>query len=217
MSCTASPRVALLQAASACTSAVTGEGGKAVQLSDSGASGIQAALALPTQTVAAQAQPSRRSVEERFMAPPARFTPAYMLPSLPPRPRLAQPPHVRNPRNRGGFRGPVRTSQNLPPCRGCDLRPGPMSRHPLALLSSLYAAQGLPFGFFTLALPVLMREAGWSLTAIGLLQLLALPWLLKFLWAPWVDHHGTRRTWLLGLQGCSVLAALTLALLDLGA
>ena len=90
-----------------------------------------------------------------------------------------------------------------------------MHRHPLALLSSLYAAQGLPFGFFTLALPVLMREAGWSLTAIGLLQLLALPWLLKFLWAPWVDHQGARRTWLLGLQGCSVLAALTLALLDL--
>ncbi len=90
-----------------------------------------------------------------------------------------------------------------------------MHRHPLALLSSLYAAQGLPFGFFTLALPVLMREAGWSLTAIGLLQLLALPWLLKFLWAPWVDHHGARRTWLLGLQGCSVVAALTLALLDL--
>ena len=91
-----------------------------------------------------------------------------------------------------------------------------MHRHPLALLSSLYAAQGLPFGFFTLALPVLMRKAGWSLTAIGLLQLLALPWLLKFLWAPWVDHHGARRTWLLGLQGCSVVAALTLALLDLG-
>lgn len=90
-----------------------------------------------------------------------------------------------------------------------------MHRHPLALLSSLYAAQGLPFGFFSLALPVLMREAGWSLTAIGLLQLLALPWLLKFLWAPWVDHHGARRTWLLGLQGGSVVAALTLALLDL--
>jgi len=90
-----------------------------------------------------------------------------------------------------------------------------MSRHPLALLSSLYAAQGLPFGFFTLALPVLMREAGWSLTAIGLLQVLALPWLLKFLWAPWVDHHGARRTWLLGLQGASVVAALVLAALDL--
>lgn len=92
-----------------------------------------------------------------------------------------------------------------------------MSRHPLALLTSLYAAQGLPFGFFTLALPVLMREAGWSLTAIGLLQLLALPWLLKFLWAPWVDHRGARRTWLLGLQGCSVVAALALAALNLDA
>ena len=37
--------------------------------------------------------------------------------------------------------------------------------------------------------------------------LLALPWLLKFLWAPWVDHHGARRTWLLGLQGGFELVA----------
>ena len=100
------------------------------------------------------------------------------------------------------------------------MRAGAIDVHPMpsrsfTLLSSLYAAQGLPFGFFTLALPVLMREAGWSLTAIGLLQLLAVPWLLKFLWAPWVDHHGARRTWLLGLQGCSVLAALLLAVVDL--
>jgi len=90
-----------------------------------------------------------------------------------------------------------------------------MSRHPLALLSSLYAAQGLPFGFFTLALPVLMREAGWSLTAIGLLQVLALPWLLKFLWAPWVDHSRCASHLVLGLQGGSVVAALVLALPDL--
>jgi PAT family beta-lactamase induction signal transducer AmpG len=100
--------------------------------------------------------------------------------------------------------------------RVCDFCPRAMPRHPLVLLSSLYAAQGLPFGFFNLALPVLMREAGWSLTAIGLLQLLALPWALKFLWAPLVDHRGARRTWLLGLQGCSVAAALLLATQDLG-
>ena len=30
--------------------------------------------------------------------------------------------------------------------------------------------------------------------------LLTLPWLLKFLWAPFVDHRGTRRAWLLTLQ-----------------
>jgi MFS transporter, PAT family, beta-lactamase induction signal transducer AmpG len=79
------------------------------------------------------------------------------------------------------------------------------------LLTALYAAQGLPYGFFTLALPVLLREAGWSLTAIGLLQFLALPWALKFLWAPWFDHHGTRRGWLLALQTAACVAALVLS------
>ncbi len=81
------------------------------------------------------------------------------------------------------------------------------------LLTSLYAAQGLPFGFFTLAVPVILREAGWSLTAINLLQLLGLPWVLKFLWAPWLDQllwrTDVRRRWLLVLQGMSsTLAAL---------
>ena len=85
----------------------------------------------------------------------------------------------------------------------------------LTLLGSLYAAQGLPFGFFTLALPVLLREAGWSLKAIALLQFLALPWALKFLWAPWVDHVGSRKHWLLGLQGGACLLALGMAALDL--
>lgn len=86
----------------------------------------------------------------------------------------------------------------------------------LPLLSALYTAQGLPFGFFTLALPVLLREAGWSLKAISLLQFLALPWAIKFLWAPWVDHRGGRRAWLLALQGAGCALALLLAALDLG-
>jgi len=81
------------------------------------------------------------------------------------------------------------------------------------LLAALYTAQGLPFGFFTLALPVLMREAGWSLTALGFLQFLAAPWALKFLWAPVVDHHGKRRTWLLSMQLASCALAVAMALL----
>lgn len=83
----------------------------------------------------------------------------------------------------------------------------------LPLLAALYTAQGLPFGFFTLALPVLMREAGWSLTALGFLQFLAAPWALKFLWAPVVDHHGKRRTWLLSMQLASCGLAVAMALL----
>ncbi len=83
------------------------------------------------------------------------------------------------------------------------------------LLAALYAAQGLPFGFFTLALPVLLREAGWSLTAIGFIQFLGLPWALKFLWAPWFDHHGTRRGWLLLFQTAACVAALLLSQITL--
>lgn len=71
------------------------------------------------------------------------------------------------------------------------------------LLGSLYFAQGLPFGFFTQALPVMLRRAGVSLEHIGLASLLALPWALKFLAAPMLDRTATRRRWLLALQGSS--------------
>jgi MFS transporter, PAT family, beta-lactamase induction signal transducer AmpG len=97
-----------------------------------------------------------------------------------------------------------------------DTAPGVGTRaRQLILLTCLYAAQGLPFGFFTLALPVLLREQGWSLTAISFLQFLALPWGIKFLWAPLVDQHGARRTWLLSLQGAAIAMALLLSELHL--
>lgn len=86
--------------------------------------------------------------------------------------------------------------------------------HKVFVLIALYLAQGLPFGFFTQALPALMRDAGYSLKAISVAGLLYLPWALKFLWAPYLDHRGTRRAWLLTLQICSVIAALMLAGID---
>jgi MFS transporter, PAT family, beta-lactamase induction signal transducer AmpG len=88
----------------------------------------------------------------------------------------------------------------------------------LLLLGSLYLAQGLPYGFFTTALPVLLREQGMSLPLIGLSQLLMLPWALKFVWAPLIDgvrtpRLGRRRAVIVPLQLASsaVLAALALA------
>jgi len=87
----------------------------------------------------------------------------------------------------------------------------------LVLLASLYLAQGLPYGFFTQALPVLMREQGASLKSISATSLLFLPWALKFLWAPLVDGIGTRRQWLLPLQWGSCIGAGLLALIDLSA
>jgi MFS transporter, PAT family, beta-lactamase induction signal transducer AmpG len=88
----------------------------------------------------------------------------------------------------------------------------------LLLLGSLYLAQGLPYGFFTQALPVLLREQGMALPLIGLANLLTLPWALKFVWAPLIDaarapRLGRRRAVIVPLQlaTCAVLAALALA------
>src|SRR5690606_21877134 len=92
-----------------------------------------------------------------------------------------------------------------------SLMPGAMHplRYPLpstlVLLAALYVAQGLPSGLMAHALPVLLRQHGVDLVQIGLLKLLALPWLLKVLWAPWVDRlggspRGHRRGWILPLQ-----------------
>lgn len=94
----------------------------------------------------------------------------------------------------------------------------PLSRK-LGVLWTLYFVQGLPFGFQATALPVYLRDAGVSLTGIGLATALALPWMLKVLWAPLVDRYGSprlgrRRSWILPLQvllaaACAAAAAAT--------
>lgn len=90
-------------------------------------------------------------------------------------------------------------------------------RRLLVLLAALYFAQGLPFGLITRALPAIAREAGLPLQYIGLLALAALPWALKFIWAPWVDrlgrgHNSHRKRWIVG---CQLLAVAILALMAL--
>ncbi len=74
------------------------------------------------------------------------------------------------------------------------------------MLWALYFVQGLPFGFQATALPVLLREGGASLTVIGLAGLVALPWILKPLWAPWVDRSATRKSWVIPMQALLAVA-----------
>ncbi len=76
----------------------------------------------------------------------------------------------------------------------------------ILLLSALYLAQGMPFGLQANALPAYLREYGLSLTAIGFAGVLAVPWMLKPLWAPLVDRFGERRRW---IQALLALLALT--------
>lgn len=86
----------------------------------------------------------------------------------------------------------------------------------IGLLLALYFVQGLPFGFQAIALPVYLREEGVSLTGIGFVGLLALPWVLKIFWAPLVDRYhlpalGRRKSWIVpaqaGLAACAFIAA----------
>ncbi|MDD4610104.1 MAG: MFS transporter [Bacteroidaceae bacterium] len=62
-------------------------------------------------------------------------------------------------------------------------------RATLFMLFSLYIAQTIPMSFFSTAIPVMMRQEHFSLSVIGLLQLIKLPWIIKFIWAPAVDTH----------------------------
>ncbi len=87
----------------------------------------------------------------------------------------------------------------------------------LAVLTMLYLAQGLPYGFFTQALPVVLRERGYSLKAVGLSSALALPWALKFLWASKLEWPGARRFIILPTQALLALLLCAMATIPIGA
>lgn len=59
------------------------------------------------------------------------------------------------------------------------------------VLFFLYIAQSVPMSFFSTVVPVIMRQENYSLELIGLLQLIKLPWIFKFLWAPFIDKKTT--------------------------
>ena len=95
------------------------------------------------------------------------------------------------------------------------------ARQKLGLLSALYCAEGLPFGFQAMALPVYLREQRVSLEQIGFASALALPWMLKALWAPLVERWswprlGRRKTWIVPALLLLIHSAFTAAALVWG-
>lgn len=93
-----------------------------------------------------------------------------------------------------------------------------LSSGTVVLLATLYCAQGLPSGLIAHTLPVLMRQHGVDLAVVGMLKLLALPWVLKVLWAPWIDRLsssrlGHHRGWILPLQATVLAILLVVAML----
>lgn len=84
------------------------------------------------------------------------------------------------------------------------------------VLFTLYLAQGLPVGFMTHALPVILRAQGVSLAHIGGFGLLMAPWALKVLWAPYLDRYGHQhiahyRYWALVMQALTVVVLVLLS------
>ncbi|MDD7912002.1 MFS transporter [Pseudovibrio exalbescens] len=88
-----------------------------------------------------------------------------------------------------------------------------------ATLSGLYLAQGIPTYLIAAALPPVLREHGVSRSSIGLLSLLMLPLVLKFLWAPLIDRFrflpiGHRRGWIVPMQLVTATAIACMALIE---
>ena len=73
-------------------------------------------------------------------------------------------------------------------------------------LCVLYFAQGLPWGFVTVAFASYLSDNGFTPQEIGILfATVALPWTFKWIWGPVIDtlnlpQFGTRRLWILFAQ-----------------
>jgi MFS transporter, PAT family, beta-lactamase induction signal transducer AmpG len=90
----------------------------------------------------------------------------------------------------------------------------------LALCFLLYAAQGVPIGLFSFAIPGWLAANGASAAQVGaVLGAASLPWTLKFLNGFLMDRFawlpmGRRRPWLIVSQGVLLLGLAALALRD---
>jgi PAT family beta-lactamase induction signal transducer AmpG len=96
----------------------------------------------------------------------------------------------------------------------------PLSRTRLFLvLAGLYLAQAIPAYLMVAAVPPIMREQGVSRTTIGLIAILLIPGVLKFLWAAKIDQirpiaRAHRASWILITQTGTVLALFALAFFE---
>ncbi len=70
----------------------------------------------------------------------------------------------------------------------------------MILVTALYFAEGLPYGFIYGTLSIYFRTLGMDLREIGILSLVGLAWTLKVLWSPLVDRFGRRFYWIVPSQ-----------------
>ena len=89
----------------------------------------------------------------------------------------------------------------------------------LATFFCLYIAQFIPSTFISTAMQVTMRQANYGLATIGLLHLIHIPWIVKFLWSPMVDRYCARisnyRRFILCMESLYALSIISIGFLDI--
>lgn len=82
----------------------------------------------------------------------------------------------------------------------------------------LYIAQSIPKSFFSTIIPVMMRQENFDLSTIGAMQLIKLPWILKFIWSPYVDKKCQSvedyKKWILGSEIIYAASIFVIAFMD---
>ena len=84
-------------------------------------------------------------------------------------------------------------------------------RKPYVWCFTTYFAEGFPYSIIRAVSSVFFRDMGVTLESIGLTSLYGLPWILKFFWGPQVDEFGSKRKWMLSMQGLITLLFLVTA------
>ncbi|HPG38409.1 MAG TPA: MFS transporter [bacterium] len=91
-------------------------------------------------------------------------------------------------------------------------KPHTQKRLPALYVPTLYFAEGLPYIIVNVVSVIMYKDFGVSNQVIGLTSVFMWPWVIKMLWAPFIDIHASKRAWVLYTQ-----LAIGVLLLGLGA
>lgn len=86
-----------------------------------------------------------------------------------------------------------------------------LARNPKVWCFTTYFAEGLPYMIVRSMTSVFFTDIGMKTRYLGYLNFLGIPWNLKFLWAPFVEIFGRKRSWMIVVQILITLLTLAVA------
>ncbi|QKF82736.1 MFS transporter [Halarcobacter ebronensis] len=94
-----------------------------------------------------------------------------------------------------------------------------LSINQIILLFSLYTTQYLGLAFFSVALIGILRQEDMPLEQLGLIYMLGLFWVFRFLWAPFIDkikfkNIGHYKGWIIIFQSLMVIVLIAISMFD---